>query len=122
MNILAWNSRGAASRNFPNRIRDILKGNDIDVLILCETRVSGSKADSIIRKLGFSNWMRVEATGFAGGFGFSGMMTLFLLTTSPPPPKLFMSEVVIDSMLRPSSFLAFMRSLLQISVLVCGRS
>lgn len=67
MNILAWNSRGAASRTFPSRIREIQKGNHIDVLIICETRVSGSKADTIIRKLGFSNWMRIEATGFAGG-------------------------------------------------------
>ena len=53
-NILAWNSRGAASRTFPSRIREIQKGNHIDVLIICETRVSGSKADTIIRKLGFS--------------------------------------------------------------------
>lgn len=67
MNILAWNSRGAASRTFPGRVREIQKWNQIDVLILCETRVSGTRADTICRKLGFSNWMRIEATGFAGG-------------------------------------------------------
>ncbi|MBA0838857.1 hypothetical protein Goarm_004645, partial [Gossypium armourianum] len=38
-----------------------------DIICLLETRVSGSKADKIIAKLGFQYSHRVEAIGYAGG-------------------------------------------------------
>ncbi|XP_028797607.1 uncharacterized protein LOC114753107 [Neltuma alba] len=40
---------------------------EIDVLCLLETRISGERADNVVRHLGFNNWLRLEATGFAGG-------------------------------------------------------
>ncbi|XP_031124389.1 uncharacterized protein LOC116027103 [Ipomoea triloba] len=38
-----------------------------DVLGLVEPKVSGSQANVICTKLGFSDWIRVEAVGFSGG-------------------------------------------------------
>ena len=67
INILAWNCRGAAAKSLPGRIRDVLKGNNVNILILCETRISGRKADNVLKKLNFNSWIRVEATGYAGG-------------------------------------------------------
>lgn len=67
MNFICWNCRGAASKTFPGRVRDLVYGRNISVLILLETRVSGVKADRVISRLGFDNWIRLEATGYAGG-------------------------------------------------------
>ncbi|KAK5773021.1 hypothetical protein PVK06_049324 [Gossypium arboreum] len=38
-----------------------------NIISLLETRVSGSKADKVIAKLGFQFSHRVEAVGYAGG-------------------------------------------------------
>lgn len=65
--VLSWNCRGAASTTFPGRIRDLLRENKADILVLLETRVSGWRAEKIVARLGFSNWIRLEATGYAGG-------------------------------------------------------
>lgn len=67
MNLVIWNCRGAASKTFPGRVRDLIRGKNIHALIVLETRVSGDKAERMVRKLGFSNWIRLEATGYAGG-------------------------------------------------------
>lgn len=62
-----WNCRGAGSRSFPRMLRDITKKYGIQVMGLLETRISGTKANKVATASGFSNWLRVEATGFAGG-------------------------------------------------------
>ncbi|KAI9087001.1 hypothetical protein K1719_030962 [Acacia pycnantha] len=67
MNILSWNCRGAVARLFPGRVRELIQASDIYVLVLIETRVSSVKADRTVRKLGFSNWIHLEAIGYAGG-------------------------------------------------------
>lgn len=67
MIISTWNCRGACAKTFPRLLRDIVVKYGINALALLETRVSGNKADRIVRKLGFNNWLRVEATGYAGG-------------------------------------------------------
>lgn len=67
MNCIAWNCRGAASKKFPGRLKDMLQGQGANILVLTETRASGQRADMIIRRLGFKDWMRVEATGYARG-------------------------------------------------------
>ncbi|GKF32929.1 hypothetical protein Tco_0106129 [Tanacetum coccineum] len=40
---------------------------DLEILIVVEPRVSGQKASKILKRLGFTNWIRVEALGFSGG-------------------------------------------------------
>lgn len=66
MIISTWNCRGASAKSFPNLLRDIVSKYGIQVMALLETRISGDKADRVVKKLGFNNWLRVEATGFAG--------------------------------------------------------
>ena len=66
------NCRGAGGRNFHRRVRassglGLLNQSNVDVLMLLETRISGRRADMVIRKLGFTHWIRVEACGYVGG-------------------------------------------------------
>ncbi|XP_054817775.1 uncharacterized protein LOC129317480 [Prosopis cineraria] len=67
MDIICWNCRGTCSKSFPGRIKEITYAHNTQILILIETRASGSRADMIVKKLGFSDWIRVEATGYARG-------------------------------------------------------
>lgn len=68
MNFLAWNIRGAGTRIFPSLIRDLVGRHKLSLLLLVETRYGGSKADQIIKKIGFPKYCKVDANGFAGGF------------------------------------------------------
>ncbi|KAI9117074.1 hypothetical protein K1719_012073 [Acacia pycnantha] len=67
MNLIVWNCRGAASKTFPERIKDLIKGVKVNILILIETCDNRAKVDRIVRKLGFNNWIMVEYSGYAGG-------------------------------------------------------
>lgn len=67
MIIASWNCTGAGNKNFPSIVRDLTKTERIDILCLIETRISGPRAEMVIRKMGFNNWLRLEASGFAGG-------------------------------------------------------
>ena len=50
-----------------------------DILAILEPRISGTRARSVIKKLGFSNSFVVDAEGFSGG-GWCGCfgMTVIL--------------------------------------------
>lgn len=61
-----WNCRGAGHRTFPRLVKEVVKKYQITVLGLAEPRISGDRADQVCTKLGFSYWVRVEATGYAG--------------------------------------------------------
>lgn len=63
MIIVSWNCRGACGRPFPLRVRELIKRHAVEILILVEPRVSGQKASKILKRLGFTNWIRVEAAG-----------------------------------------------------------
>lgn len=67
INIISWNCRGAGACSFPRLIQEIKVNYNIQVLIITEPRVSGSRANSIIAKLGYDKNYRMEATGFSGG-------------------------------------------------------
>lgn len=45
----------------------MIGNNIVYILVIVETRVKGTKANKVIRRLGFTNWIRVESTGYAGG-------------------------------------------------------
>lgn len=66
-NILCWNCRGAASKGFPGLVRDLVSRYKADICFLCEPRVSGRKAKSIVRRCGWKCVEVVEAVGFSGG-------------------------------------------------------
>ncbi|XP_075499925.1 uncharacterized protein LOC142538495 [Primulina tabacum] len=67
MTLLVWNCQGAASKELNCILKDLIKRNSPSILGLLEPRVSGSHADDICKKMGYSNWLRVEAVGFSGG-------------------------------------------------------
>lgn len=59
-NILSWNCRGASARYFPRSMRELKNNHQIQILIIIEPRISGSKADKVISNLGFGESFRVE--------------------------------------------------------------
>ncbi|KAI9125699.1 hypothetical protein K1719_003117 [Acacia pycnantha] len=67
INILVWNSRGAASKGFAAVLRDLKHRHRLDVVVILEPRVSGCAADRIIKNWGFKQSVRREAEGFSGG-------------------------------------------------------
>lgn len=67
MNFLYWNVRGANGKYFPNTIKTFKRLYKLCFVALFEPRFSGSKAQKICRKLGFSNFFIEDARGFSGG-------------------------------------------------------
>lgn len=67
MNILAWNIRGAANADFRRAFNDLQRKFSPDIVILTETRLSGTRAQNILSTLGFENYIKVDAMGFSGG-------------------------------------------------------
>lgn len=61
------NIRGADRACFTSSINTLVSCNSVDICILFEPRISGDKAISIARKLGFTNYHLEEAKGFSGG-------------------------------------------------------
>ncbi|XP_038991400.1 uncharacterized protein LOC120114621 [Hibiscus syriacus] len=62
-----WNCQGAASPTFKRIFNLFVREHRPNMVALFETRTSGTKADRIINKLGFTQSLRVEAHGFGGG-------------------------------------------------------
>ncbi|KAJ1408102.1 Reverse transcriptase zinc-binding domain [Sesbania bispinosa] len=50
-----------------------------------EPRISGEKADQVIKKIGFNSTIRVDAIGFLGGYGACGRYMLVLILASVKP-------------------------------------
>lgn len=43
-----------------------------DIVALLEPRISGETTDQVCKRIGKGCWIRVEASGFNGGYGFFG--------------------------------------------------
>ncbi|RYR72317.1 hypothetical protein Ahy_A02g006513 [Arachis hypogaea] len=72
MDVQAINSKtneaqGVSAKRFSIIIKYLTYWYNLNLCVLLETYVSGSKADVIIHKLGFESWCRSEAKDFAGG-------------------------------------------------------
>lgn len=67
MDICCWNVRGAASSKFKSNVLDLIRSHHLDMLFLCEPRISGAKAISVVKTLGFPCFEVVDAVGFSGG-------------------------------------------------------
>lgn len=65
--ILVWNVRGAASKSFGLALKEIKNQFKPRLVVLVETRCSGSKAQEVIRKLGFKHQIIEDARGMSGG-------------------------------------------------------
>lgn len=89
MNALIWNCRGAGGQSFSSMVKDYCRMYHLDFVAILEPRISGSRADEVIRRMGLIEGARVEAQGFAGGGGFgvfgvrlAPLSVLFLLLRS----------------------------------------
>lgn len=64
---MAWNCRGAGSHPFYIHLMEMLRSHNPDVLALLETRVSSRHARRIVDNSHFTDFLAMEACGFAGG-------------------------------------------------------
>lgn len=64
--ILMWNCQGVGNPKFHIFLKEYLRDFDPDVVVLVETRISGIKAEKVIRNIGWLKSHRVEARGFSG--------------------------------------------------------
>lgn len=67
MILLIWNCRGAASTDFFITFKDLVAFHKPQLVILSETKLAGSKVDSILSKLGFSHFIKSDVEGLSGG-------------------------------------------------------
>lgn len=67
MKIFSWNCRGAGSSQFVRVMKDLAKLHKPDIIVVMETRCGGPKAEKIIKKIGFDDFVKVDAIGFSGG-------------------------------------------------------
>ncbi|XP_019186575.1 PREDICTED: uncharacterized protein LOC109181278 [Ipomoea nil] len=81
---LLWNCQGASGKSFHRALSNLLKVHKPNILGLFEPKVSGTQANKICNKLGFSDWVRVEAIGFSGG-GETGTGSLVFLPVYGSP-------------------------------------
>lgn len=83
MDLLIWTCQGSASKGFLRVIMDLLRVHRPRILALLEPRISGDQTNGICRKVGFDNWVQVEAVGFSDGiwiFWMDGYMVDILFT------------------------------------------
>lgn len=67
MDIVCWNVRGAACTKFRVNMMELIHTHRMDILFLCEPRISGQKAMDMVKSLGFSCVEIVDPVGFSGG-------------------------------------------------------
>lgn len=72
--IVCWNCRGAKSREFACKIRELIRRYQPKIIILLDPKISREAADQVCKKLGMRSWIRSEAAGFNGGVWFCEMM------------------------------------------------
>ncbi|KAJ1436793.1 Endonuclease/exonuclease/phosphatase superfamily [Sesbania bispinosa] len=65
--VLSWNVRGTGSRGFASLICDLTRRYKVDILSILEPRMSGIKANRLIKRMGFSFCHVVHSQGFSGG-------------------------------------------------------
>lgn len=67
MNILVWNCRGAMKPQFRKTVLDLVAWHSPILMVITETRLSGVRANEIIKSLPFDGVAVVDTIGFAGG-------------------------------------------------------
>ncbi|XP_061362797.1 uncharacterized protein LOC133306487 [Gastrolobium bilobum] len=67
MNVLIWNTRGAAKKDFRSTLKSMVRKNSADIVVLLETKTQSEVCKKLMKKLGFDSLLVQEAQGFAGG-------------------------------------------------------
>ena len=67
MNIVSWNCQGALNPSFNNSARDLVQNLSPTILIITETKVSGTRAKNITDQLPFDGAIHANNIGLTGG-------------------------------------------------------
>lgn len=78
--ILIWNVRGAAGREFGLTLKEIRHKAKPKIVVLLETRCSGTTASKVIKRWGFKHQVVEEARGCRVVYGSCGMMMTLKFT------------------------------------------
>ncbi|CAL1402700.1 unnamed protein product [Linum trigynum] len=85
--ILAWNCRGAGSRNFLPVFREYRRKFRPHIVIIVEPRISGDRALDVIRDMGYDSSHVVDAHGFSGGIWVLWNACDFVITRMNSHPQ-----------------------------------
>lgn len=66
MNIVTWKCRGALNPSFQNFVHNLKQTHSPAILIITETKVSGSRAKSI------TDWLQLDGAIHADNIGYTG--------------------------------------------------
>ncbi|XP_019164336.1 PREDICTED: uncharacterized protein LOC109160503 [Ipomoea nil] len=85
MKIITWNCQGAASKRFLRAAMTIIRQHKPNCFCVLEPKSSGTGADETCIKLGFDQWLRVEAVGMSGGIWilWNDSLSLHNIRTNP---------------------------------------
>lgn len=67
MNVLIWNCRCAMKPKFKTTLLDLMSWHNPDIFVVTKIKMSGLKANAIIKNLPFEGAYHTETIGFAGG-------------------------------------------------------
>lgn len=67
VDVFVWNCQGAGNPKFHRILKEYLRDFEPDVVVLVKIRISGLRADSVIKGIKMPHSHRVEAQGFSGG-------------------------------------------------------
>ncbi|KAJ8436779.1 hypothetical protein Cgig2_032007 [Carnegiea gigantea] len=62
--ILVWNTQGAGSRDFLNTLKEHIRMQHPQIMVMLETHISGSIVDLVCNKIGFGGQLRVDVREF----------------------------------------------------------
>lgn len=100
LSILSWNAHGYASDKFLRAFHKYSFQYKPDIISLLEPRISGSKADLIIAKIGLDKAHRVEAVGFSRGIWICWKSSINLKVVRNHP-QFILTRICSDSFPRP---------------------
>ncbi|CAN0912002.1 Putative ribonuclease H protein At1g65750 [Linum grandiflorum] len=88
LNILCWNVHRVGNTRCQRNIKELKRIHKVDIVIVLETKVEGTRAVEIIRDMGFSNHFLAEAAGRSGGIWLLWDDNRFTLTVLASTPQL----------------------------------
>ncbi|KAF7832261.1 Retrovirus-related Pol polyprotein LINE-1 [Senna tora] len=83
--VVYHNNLGAGSKTFPFLLNDMISIHNIGFVALLETRISGRKADAVMKKKSTSRYPSVlKLKASQAGYGLHGMMLYMMLIFCGP--------------------------------------
>lgn len=120
LSIFVWNCQGCASLKFPRIFREYNMEFRPDIIGLLEPKLSGSKADEIIVKLGFHHSHRIEATGFSREIWIGWKETIHLEIIQNHP-QFILVKIHNGEQYNPSYLLSYMEAPIPLKERIYGK-